>query len=128
MSVPVELAALRAELEVEGGVAYLVTVGEEGAPHVVSVLVSWVGDRLAVGAGRRTARNVAARPTVSFLWPTREDGGLSLLVDGQGEVVGEQVLVTPTFAIRHRSVTDPDGSRRSDCVDLPAQAVGESQR
>lgn len=120
MSVPVELAALRAELEKEGAAAYLVSVGEGGGPHVVSVLVSWVGDRLAVGAGRRTGRNVVDRPAVTLLWPAAEDGGLSLLVDGTGEVAGEQVLVTPTFAIRHRAVTDPDGSRRSDCVALPA--------
>jgi hypothetical protein len=120
MSVPVDLASLRAELATEGAAAFLVTVGDESGPHVVSVLVSWEGERIAVGGGRRTARNVAARPTLTQLWPAAEDGGLSLLVDGQGELVGEQVLIAPTFAIRHRSVTDPDGSRRSDCVQLPA--------
>jgi hypothetical protein len=120
MSVPVDVASLRAEIEREGAAAFLVTVGDHDVPHVVSVLVSWVDDRLAVGGGRRTAANVAARPTVTVLWPAREDGGLSLLVDGQAEVAGEQVLVSPTSAIRHRSVTDPDGSRRSDCAELPA--------
>jgi hypothetical protein len=120
VSVPVEIESLRAELETEGAAAFLVTVGDANAPHVVSVLVSWVGDRLAVGAGRRSARNVEARPTVTLLWPAQEDGGLSLLVDGDAEVEGEQVLITPTFAIRHRSVTDPDGARRSDCAVLPA--------
>lgn len=120
MSVPVEVESLRAELVVEGAAAFLVTVGDNDAPHVVSVLVSWVGDRLAVGSGRRTAKNVVARPTVTLLWPAQEEGGLSLLVDGDGEVDGERVLITPTFAIRHRSVTDPDGARRSDCAELPA--------
>ncbi len=120
MSVPVEIATLRVEVEAEGASAYLVSVSESGAPHVVSVLVSWVGDRLAVGGGRRTAANVAARPAVTLLWPAPRDAGLSLLVDGRGEVVGDQVLVTPTSAIRHRSVTDPDGTRRSDCAELPA--------
>ncbi|MGE0794666.1 MAG: pyridoxamine 5'-phosphate oxidase family protein [Acidimicrobiia bacterium] len=120
MSVPVDLSALRAELAGEGGSAYLVTVGESGAPHVVSVVVTWDGDRLAVGGGRRTAANAAARPAVTLLWPTPTVGGLSLLVDGAAEVDGERVLVAPTSAIRHRSVTDPDGARRSDCAELPA--------
>jgi hypothetical protein len=119
MSVPVQIETIRAELEAEGAAAFLVTVGPDSTPHVVSALVSWVGDRLAVGSGRRTARNVAEHATVTLLWPTTEDGGLSLLVDGEAELVGEQVLIRPTFAIRHRSVTDPDGSRRSDCAELP---------
>jgi hypothetical protein len=130
MSVPVEVALLRAELEGENGAAFLVTVGDGGTPHVVSVLVSWQGERLAVGAGRRTAQNVASRPGVTLLWPAPEgpttaERGMSLLIDGQGEVVGEQVLVTPTSAIRHRSVTGPDGSRRSDCIELP-DVAGEA--
>ena len=124
MSVAVQIDALRGELESEGAAAYLVTVAPDGSPHVVSVLVGWVDDRLGVGGGRRTAANVVERPAVTLLWPTPDDGGLSLIVDGQAEVVGEQVLITPTFAIRHRSVTDPDGSRRSDCAVLapPADA------
>ncbi len=120
MSVPIEIDSLRAEVAGEGASAFLVTVGEAQAPHVVSVLVSWEGDRLVVGSGRSTARNVASRPAVTLLWPASEDDGLSLLVDGEAEVRGEQVLIRPTFAIRHRSVTDPDGARRSDCAELPA--------
>jgi hypothetical protein len=102
MSVPVELGELRERLEEYGPIAFLVTTGDGGRPHVVSVSVSLDGERLVAGAGRTTSANVAATPTVSLLWPARDGGAYCLIVDGDAEVDGDRVRVEPTRAVLHR--------------------------
>ncbi len=83
MSIPVELATLAERIEEFGPVAYLVTVGAEGEPHIVSVQVRWEGAALVVGAGRHTSANVERAPRVTLLWPARPGGGYSLILDGR---------------------------------------------
>ena len=115
MSVPVALEALREQVEAGGPDVFLLTVSEGTSPHAVSASVSWDGDVLVVGAGRTTARNVAAAPAVTLLWPrTGED--YSLIVDGSGVVDGDVVRITPARAILHRSVlaAAPDGHDTGD--------------
>jgi hypothetical protein len=125
VSVPVDLQALRDRLGEFGSRAFLVTVGDDGRPHVVSVHVGVDGDRLVVAAGRRTSANVAARPDVTLLWsapvgpggsiepgdagcgdPTDSPGDLDdygLIVDGAGELVDADDAdppLPPVVAIR----------------------------
>ena len=61
---------------------------------------------ITVGAGRRTALNIAERPEVTLLWPTDDaDPKHSLLVDGRaalGAAADEVLVITPTSAILHR--------------------------
>jgi hypothetical protein len=105
MSVRVELDGLWARVDEFGATAYLVTVTDEGTPHVVSVVVDRVGDHLAVGAGRRTRANLAARPTLTLLWPPADDPAYSLVVDGSfvGELDGgERIAIEATSAVLHR--------------------------
>lgn len=105
MSTTVELTDLSAAIALRGPTAFLVTVGEVG-PHVVSVSVAMVGGRLEVGAGRRTARNVADHPEVTVLWPHGvEDRDNSLLVDGTASLMadGERAVITPSSAVLHRA-------------------------
>lgn len=118
MSVKIDVERLEAEVGSFGDLAYCVTVGDGPAPHVVSVRPAWRGGEIVVGAGRRTGANVAARPSVTLLWPPAHDGGFSLLVDGEARVEGEEVVVRPLSAILHRSVAAADGSRASDCAEL----------
>lgn len=115
MSVPVALEELRDEIDRSGGDVFLLTVSEGPSPHAVSAEVRWEGDVLAVGAGRTTARNVAASPAVTLLWPAH-GRDYSLIVDGSGVVDGDVVRVTPTRAILHRSVraSAPDGHTGGD--------------
>ena len=122
MSIPVALAALAERIEEYGNVAYLVTVGDNASPHVVSVRVAWDGDRLVVGAGRRTAANVQERPDVTLLWPARPGSGYSLIVDGGATVTerdGEAALaIGPTAAVLHRT---PEGDpSQPSCVTVLA--------
>jgi hypothetical protein len=114
MSVAVDLEGLDERIGELGPAAFLVTVGDDGHPHVVSVAVERVGDRLATRAGRRTRANLAARPILTLLWPAAPGGQYSLLVDGEVEA-GEPgadddpiIAVTPTHAVLHR-VADATG-------------------
>jgi len=111
MSVPVGLEKLRAEAERYGATPYLLTVGDDGRPHSVSVSARWEGGTLVAAVGRRTAANVSARKLVSLLWPPREPGGYSLIVDGDGAVEGEgesaRVVVRPTRGVLHRPAASP---------------------
>jgi hypothetical protein len=110
MSIPVELADLAERLGQFGDVAYLVTVGEDGAPHVVSVRASLDERRLLVGAGRRTTSNVQLHPAVTLLWPSPPGVGYSLIVDGMATPFvrdeTSMLAVDPTGAVLHRT---PDG-------------------
>jgi hypothetical protein len=130
VSVSVDLQALRDRLGDFGSRAFLVTVGDDGRPHVVSVHVGTDGDRLVVAAGRRTSANVATRPDVTLLWASPVDPGVlvepgdsgcsegsfepdqpvalgeyGLIVDGAGELVDADppaVAIRPTAAVLHR--------------------------
>jgi hypothetical protein len=106
MSIPVELADVAEAIERRTAQAYLVSIRAE-RPHVVSVTPTVDADgRIVVGAGRRTALNIAERPEVTLLWPIDEaDPKHSLLVDGTAAPSGgddETLTITPTAAILHR--------------------------
>ncbi len=104
MSIPVELDDLPEQIAGRTGQAYLVTIRDQ-RPHVVSVTPHPHGGTIVVGAGRRTAMNVAGHPEVTLLWPTDDgDPQHSLLVDGTAAPTadGEELVITPTSAILHR--------------------------
>jgi hypothetical protein len=114
VSVAVELDALRARVDEFGAHAYLVTVGEDRLPHVVSVVVTCgegeEADRLLMRGGRRTGANLAASPAATLLWPPAPGGAYSLIVDGTGEVSPTDegaVAVRPSAAILHRVAGAP---------------------
>lgn len=106
MSVPVDLTALRERLAEYGPNPFLTTVNEDGTPHVTSVTVRLEGEVLVAGAGRRTRRNVADRPSVALLWPPATDPAYSLIVDalavGADAEGSDEVRMTPHAAILHR--------------------------
>lgn len=98
-----------------GPIAFLVTIGESGRPHVVSVEVAWDGDAVAVtGAGPTTATNAAARPDVTLVWSPRS--AYSLIVDGRAS---GSLRVVPTRAVLHRT---PEGDPAApNCVTVLAR-------
>jgi hypothetical protein len=122
----VELSALVERVDEYGTIAFLITVGGDAVPHVVSVTVTWNradAAELVVGAGRHTSANVATNPTVTLLWPPGTGGAYGLIVDGHARVVelaGEAKLaITPTAAVLHRTPAgDPDSP---SCVTVLAR-------
>ena len=106
VSVTVALDALRERVAEFGTSAYLVTVGEDGRPHVVSVNIEFDHGRLVAGAGRTTSANVARQATASLLWPPRTDGPYCLIVDGAAEIQARDetavVMIEPSRAVLHR--------------------------
>jgi hypothetical protein len=109
MSIEVALDDLGEAIGRRTGQAYLVSVRPTDGgfrPHVVSVTPRRDDDgTIAVGAGRRTGRNVGDHPEVTLLWPVDDgDPTHSLLVDGTAVASpdGEELVVTPTSAILHR--------------------------
>ena len=122
MSVPVPLQCLRAAIEERGASGYLLTVCDDASPHAVHALVRWEGDEIVADAGKRSAANAAARPSVSLLFAARDPGDYSLIVDGTAAVASDEgrhrVRVTPARAVLHRPavVPDPSSSCTADCV------------
>lgn len=110
MSVVVDLSALAEHLEGFGRVAYLVTAGEAGLPHIVSVRPQLSSGRVVVGAGRRTLANATARPAVTLLWPAPPGEGYALILDGEAEPrrdeAGASLEIRPSGAVLHRT---PEG-------------------
>jgi len=101
MSIPVDLADLERTLA-DFGAGYLLTT-TDGVVRAVSAEPRVVDGVLVVSdAGRRTSANIAANPTVTLLFPPREERGHSLLVDGTATVDGETARVTPASAVLHR--------------------------
>jgi hypothetical protein len=109
--------------------AYLVTVDDDYRVHTVTVEPELRERVMDVGLiGGKTRKNVESRSAVTLLWPPREPGGYSLIVDGRAQVAevtdpddGTAALrVVPTRALLHRNA-DPNtpGSATGclhDCV------------
>jgi len=121
MSIPVSLERLQAAVEERGPSAYVLTVSDDGRPHVVHAPVRWEDDVLVAEVGRSSAANATARPAVSLLFPLRADGDHSLIVDGTAAVAARRLVVTPTKGVLHRPAPAPDPIASpcdADCVPL----------
>lgn len=125
MAKPVDLARL-GELLPGYRYAFLVTVGDDYRVRTTTITPTFDGARVAVGpVGRHGRENMAARDAVTLVWPARQVGEYSLVVDGQAEVPDDPagpVLVTPTKALLHRPVFENGRAVGTvhDCVQLKA--------
>jgi len=118
VSIQVELDKVREQVAACGPYAYLLTVGEEGRPHAVSLVVEWDGDELVGAPGPRTLGNAERSPDVSLLWPVSGRDGFALFVNGRADVRGEgeekKVFLKPASAVLHKT---PEGEAQApSCV------------
>lgn len=108
MSIPVEIGDLEGALA-DFGSGYLLTT-TDGRVKVVTVDPTHDDGTLVITApGRGTLANLAANHTVTLVFPPAAPKGYSLLVDGTGDVDGEDVRVTPATAVLHRPRSHADG-------------------
>lgn len=120
MSIKVDLDELASALA-DFSFAYLITVGDDFRAHAIAVTPVLAGGVLDLGVpGATTSRNLGQRHTVTLVWPPREPGGYSLIVDGTG-TVGASLTVVPDRAVLHRPAGEapagPTGCP-NDCVPL----------
>ena len=120
MSVPVSLPELGRHVAQFGTWPYIITVGDNGRPHAVSVDVAWGDGSFTAAGGRSTSRNAAAHPdAVTLLWAPFEPGGYSLIVDVRAATDDGALTLTPVAAVLHRTGPGVDTSASScgsDCV------------
>jgi hypothetical protein len=105
MSVAVSLDALQARVAEFGDHPYLITIGEGGRAHVVSVSSHVDDGQLLLSAGRTSRANIKVNAAVTVLWAAPEGGEYCLLVDGESDVPDDEdgdVVVRPTRAVLHR--------------------------
>ncbi|MGI9606664.1 MAG: hypothetical protein ACR2P0_11040 [Acidimicrobiales bacterium] len=106
MSHAVELRDLADRVTSYGDTPYLVYPGTSGASrinHVVTSVTSGADSATiaVVGFGRGVVDRVAAGAPLSLLWPAVDDETYSLIVDGTGEIVGDELVVHATGAVLH---------------------------
>jgi hypothetical protein len=127
MSIAVDLERVRAEAERRGAGAFLLSVTDDGRPHVVAVTVGWDAGAPTMTGGRTSVRNATHRPGVTLLWPPDDPGGYSLILDGEATAEpdaagdGGNISIEVTRAVLHRPASGvaPGGSGcGSDCVPL----------
>ncbi len=121
MSVKVDLDQL-AEALADFTFAYLVTVDDGHHAHAVAVEPEFANGVIDVGTvGNSTRRNLKQHDGVMLVWPPREPGGYTLIVDGRGEPTDTALRVVPDRAVLHRraapgAVTKP--GCKDDCMRL----------
>jgi hypothetical protein len=130
MSAVEDLSPLAEHLGRFGAVAYLVTVGPDGTPHVVSVRPKLEDRHLVAGGGQRTVANVAERPSVTLLWPAPPGTGYSLVLDAEAQAQpsngGTVLEIRPTAAVLHRT---PEGDPAiPSCVTILPRARASGGR
>jgi hypothetical protein len=118
MSVKVNLDQL-ADALADYTFAYLITVGDDYHAHTVAVdpvLADGVFDVGSIGGGSR--RNLDQHDGVTLVWPPREPGGYSLIVDGKGQPMETKtsLQVVPSRAVLHRPAA-PGSTLRPGCKD-----------
>ncbi len=129
MSTEVSLEQLAETLQ-SYAYAYLLTVTDQQRAHAVAVTPIITGENLLLGdVGKRTRANLAARPSISLVWPPTETDGYSLIVDGESSTDGGELTVRPTRAVLHRPApgfASGPSACGSDCVPIDLKASGQT--
>jgi hypothetical protein len=121
MSVKVDLDQL-ADALADFTFAYLITVGDDYSAHTVAVQPVLTAGVIDVGSiGNSTRKNVGHHDGVTVVWPPREPGGYTLIVDGQGQPTDTALKVVPSRAVLHRPAAPGAATKpgcKDDCVPL----------
>jgi hypothetical protein len=115
MSVKVDLGQL-ADALADFTFAYLVTVGSDYHAHAVAIEPVFRDGIFDVGPiGNSTRRNLDAHADVTLLWPPKDPGGYTLIVDGVASPTEDALTVEPTRAVLHRPAA-PEAKTTPGCL------------
>lgn len=116
MSVKVDLDQL-ADALADFTFAYLITVGDDYRAHTVAVQPVLTDGVIDVGAiGNTTGRNAVSHADVTVVWPPREPGGYTLIVDGTGRPTDAGLTVVPGRAVLHRPAAPNSPATATGCL------------
>jgi hypothetical protein len=110
MSIAVEISEVEDRIAEYGPHAFLVTVAEDGSPHVVSVVVGVGGGRLVMAAGNRSRANLARSGAATLLWAPPAGGAYSLIVDGTHDPAAsdeQAIAIAVVSGVLHRTAGAP---------------------
>ena len=124
MSIPVAIDDL-VTATAERGWAYLLTVRDDLRPHIVAVDPVWDGEQMVIAVGKGTAHGVSQRPLISLCYPPVEDGGYSLIVDGDGAVDGDGTDGEPSVRFGHGMRQRLRAGRHTGGLSTDRLAVGD---
>ena len=121
---------IRAGVAHYGPLATLVTIGDDGRPHVVTSLVDIDGERLVVGVGGRSRANVERFPVATLVWHPGPDDEYLLIVDANVDVIDEpddsgvsRVVLSVDGGIQHRVAGLEPGA--STCRPVDARSAAQ---
>lgn len=94
-----------------GPLATLITITDDGRPHVVTSLVDidTDGERLVVGVGGRSRANLEQRPVATLVWQPEDGDEYLLIVDADLDSIADpddggvsRVVLAVAGGIQHR--------------------------
>ena len=124
MSIPVTAKDVHKTIKEYGSSTYLISATADNHPHVANLTFAIDKNDLIFTVGKRGTKNLESCPQVTMLWPPRDLGGYSLIIDGvalkQEDLDGSGSIWKISFdsGILHRPAQDPantDPSCGSDC-------------
>jgi hypothetical protein len=116
MSVKVDLDQL-ADALADFTFAYLITVGDDHRAHTVAVQPELADGVLHVREiGNTTRTNAIKHDGVTLVWPPREPGGYTLILDGHGQASDDGLRVVPSRAVLHRPATPDSPATNPGCI------------
>lgn len=116
MSVKVDIDRL-ADTLADFTFAYLVTVGDDDRAHATAVEPVLTDGVVDVGEiGRHTRANTTEHRDVTLIWPPREPGGYTLIVDGTCRPGDGTLRIVPTRGVLHRKATPESPSTSPNCL------------
>lgn len=103
-----EISAL-AEALADRGPGYLLTASADGRVKAVTVEPELRDGVLRCPPSGGSARNLAANPAATLLFPPPVERGHTLLVDGTAVADEDGIAFTPASAVLHRPADHADG-------------------
>jgi len=112
VSVKITIDDLTDRLDEYGTAAFLVTVGADSSPKVVHAPVVWDGEVLRCTPGGGTLTNLTGGGPVTLVFPSLENGGYSMFLDGRGVPDPDDdavAVIEFTGGVLHRPAPDAPG-------------------